>query len=68
MNCTRLAKFKENCPEALKGEDESNKGNLCHESWNAINEHVEKCKFIEYFSVFNDSRGKIYSYQFNSTI
>ena len=72
VNCMRLDKFKGNCPkifssvenaiadiwEALKAEDESNKGNLCRELWNAIKEHAEKYKFIEKFSVFNDSMGK----------
>ena len=70
VNRIRLDKFKENCPEifssvenaitdiweALKAKDESNEGNLCRESWNAI-KHVEKYKFIENFSVFNDSMG-----------
>ena len=65
-------KFMEKCPEifssvenvildiweALKAGDESNKGNLCHESWNAIKEHIEKYKLIENFSIFNDSMGK----------
>ena len=54
----RFDKFKENWPEALKIEDESNKGNLCHESWKAIKEHAEKYKFIENASVFKDSMGK----------
>ena len=44
--------------EALKAGDESNKGNLCHESWNALKEHIEKYKLIENFSIFNDSMGK----------
>ena len=72
VNRIRLDKFKEHCPEifssvenvipdiweALKAEDESNKGNLCRESWNAIKKHVDKYKFIKKFSVFNDSMGK----------
>ena len=72
VNQTCLDNFKENCPEtfssvgnvipviweALKVEDELNKGDLSRESWNVIKEHVEKYKFIENFSVFNESISK----------
>ena len=44
--------------EALKAENESNKGNLCRELWKAIKTYVEKYKLIENFSVFNGSMGK----------
>ena len=71
VNRIRLDKFKDTYPDifssaehnisdildGLEAAKKSNKTDSCHESWEVMQEIVEKSQFLAQFSAFNDEMG-----------